>query len=151
MFTRILVPLDGSKTAEGVLPYVISEASHHDAVVVLLRVIAPLRQSLMTIPSVMSKAYEQVQVIAEEYLETVTDKLQKEGLTVETIVERGSPALITLQVAEEGGCDLIILGSHGETSQSQWRFGSVANKIIKSRSPIPMLIIGTHLKSIPVN
>ena len=80
------------------MPYVISEAKHHDAAVLLLRVIAPLRQSLMTIPSVMDQVYGQVQTIAEEYLERVAGQLQLEGLTVEKMVTRGTPALRILQV-----------------------------------------------------
>ena len=69
MFKRILVPLDGSKNAEKVLPIVIEEARLHQAVVVLLRVVAPLRQSLMSSPNILRAAYEQIQSIAEDYLQ----------------------------------------------------------------------------------
>ncbi|MCJ7702027.1 MAG: hypothetical protein MUO62_10620 [Anaerolineales bacterium] len=66
------MPLDGSENAEKVLPYVIAEARIHGAAVVLLGVIAPLRQSLMSSPSVLNLVYKQVDRIAEDYLVITT-------------------------------------------------------------------------------
>lgn len=141
MFKRILVPLDGSQTAEGVLPVVITEAKLHGASIMLLRVIAPLRQSLMSIPSVMEQVYSQVEHIAGSYLEVVADKIRSEGLVVEIVVDRGRPARRTLAIAQESECDLIIIGTHGETADHQWRFGSVANKVVKAKLPIPVMVV----------
>jgi nucleotide-binding universal stress UspA family protein len=143
MFKRILVPLDGSKTAEKVLPMVVEEAQLHGAAVVLLRVIAPLRQSLMTSPNILAQVFKQVDLIAQENLEEVAEKIRAEGLEVETIIERGPPARLTIEIAQENACDLIVIGTHGETGAHQWRFGSVANKIIRAKSPITIMIITT--------
>ena len=87
------MPLDGSEAAEKVLAIVVSEARLHEATIVLLRVIAPLRQSLMASPSAIKQVYKQVERIAQEYLEKVAEKIRNEGLQVETIRERGPPAL----------------------------------------------------------
>jgi nucleotide-binding universal stress UspA family protein len=144
MFKRILVPLDGSDNAEKVLPTVIREAGYHNATVVLLRVIAPLRQSLMASPSVIDKAFVQLAEIAKDYLEGIGERLQKEGLEVEVIVEQGYPAQWALNTAKDQECDLLIIGTHGETGSEEWRFGSVANKIIKAKLHIPMLVIPTN-------
>jgi len=143
MFNRILVPLDGSETAEKVLPMVVTEARLHGAVVVLLRVIAPLRQSLMASPKVIAEVFKQVELIAQDNLEEIAEKIRVEGLEVETIIERGPPARRTLEIAQENACDLIIIGTHGETGMHQWRFGSVANKIIRAKSTITIMIITT--------
>ncbi len=143
MFKRILVPLDGSKTAEKVLPVVVAEARIHGAVVVLLRVIAPLRQSLMTSPNILAQVFKQVDMIAQDNLEEVAEKIRTEGLEVETIIERGPPARRTIEIAQEIACDLIVIGTHGETGMHQWRFGSVANKIIRAETSITLMIITT--------
>jgi nucleotide-binding universal stress UspA family protein len=129
MFKRILVPLDGSETAEKVIPFVITEAQLHDAMVVLLRVIAPLRRSLMSIPSVMTTVYEQVNIIAADYLEECSAKVKAAGLQVEVVIERRPPGMKIVQSARDHNCDLIIIGSHGESNSVRWRFGSVANKV----------------------
>ncbi len=143
MFNRILVPLDGSETAEKVLPMVVTEARLHGAVVVLLRVIAPLRQSLMASPNILAQVLKEVELIAQDNLEEIAEKIRAEGLEVETIIERGPPARRAVEIAEKNACDLIILGTHGETGMHQWRFGSVANKIIRAESPITIMIITT--------
>jgi nucleotide-binding universal stress UspA family protein len=143
IFKRILVPLDGSETAEKVIPFVIAEAKLHGASLVLLRVIAPLRRSLSTIPSILGRVYEQVDAIAEDYLEKISKTILAEGLEVQRMIEHGPPAQTIIDVAQQTDCDLIILGSHGETNATQWRLGSVANKVIKVRSDISILLITT--------
>lgn len=143
MINQILVPLDGSKTAEKILPFVMTEARLHEAEVILLRVVAPLRQSLMASPSIINQAYKQIDHIAKDYLEIIAEKLQTEGLIVNIHVGHGSPALRILEIAIERDCDLIMIGTHGETSSLQWRFGSVANKIIKAKSNIPLMVVPT--------
>jgi nucleotide-binding universal stress UspA family protein len=143
VFKRILVPLDGSETAEKVIPFVISEAKLHGGSVLLLRVIAPLRRSLSTSPSILGHVYEQVEQIASDYLDRISDTIQAEGIEVENLIEHGTPAQTIIETAEQNGCDLIILGSHGETNAAQWRVGSVADKVLKAKSLISILLVTT--------
>ena len=144
MFNRILVPLDGSQNAVKVLPIVAAEARSHRAVVILLRVIAPLRQSFMASPSLITQIFKEVELIAKDYLEEVAEKLRVEGLEVETIITKGQPAQQIHEIAQSQLCDLIIIGTHGETGNPQWRSGGVAIKIIRAQSPIPILVITTQ-------
>ena len=144
MFKRILVPLDGSKTAEKVLPTVIAEARLHGAVVVLLRVIAPLRQSFMASPNMLAQVLGELDLIAKENLEEVAVNIRSEGLEVETIIERGHPAEKIYEIAQNELCNLIIIGSHGETGNPRWRTGNIANKILRTQSPIPNLLVTTQ-------
>ncbi|MFV1949670.1 MAG: universal stress protein [Anaerolineales bacterium] len=76
-------------------------------------------------------------------MEEITEKIRAEGIEVETIIERGPPARRTIEIAQEIACDLIVIGTHGETGMHQWRFGSVANKIFRAKSPITSMIITT--------
>ena len=144
MFERIFVPLDGSKAAEGVLPFVVAEAEFHGAAVVLFRAIAPLRQSLMASPRAIENAYNQIEQIAQDYLEKVSAELESSQITVETMVKKGAPALKIIEGATAKECDLIIIGTHGETGSAQWRFGGIANKVVKAETSIPILIIPTR-------
>lgn len=143
MFKRILVPLDGSNNAERVLPIAITEARLHGATLLLLRAIAPLRNSLMLIPSIADHVFEQIDEIAENYLEKVAGKIQSERIEVETMIKHGPPAQCIIEIAKDNECDLVIIGSHGETGALQWRFGSVANKVIKANLSIPIIIMTT--------
>ncbi len=143
MFKQILVPLDGSEVAEGVIPYVITEAKLHGAKVLVLRVIAPLRQSLMASPSAIEHAYEQMDRFATDYLETISTRFSREGVEVEPILEKGRPAQKIIDTARDLECDLIVIGAHGESGTGQWRFGGVANKVVKAKTAIPVLVIPT--------
>ena len=142
-FKKILVPLDGSETAEKVIPFVISEAQLHGASVLLLRAIAPLRRSLSTSTSILGQIYEQVDSIAADYLEKLLKTIRAEGIEVESVIEHGTPAQTIIDIAQQHECDLIILGSHGETNSDQWRIGSVADKVLKARSDFSILLVTT--------
>jgi nucleotide-binding universal stress UspA family protein len=143
MFCRILVPLDGSAIAEAVLPFVKDEARCHNARIVLIRVIAPLRSSLMMVPSLIEQATETSLQITTEYLEDVASRLRGDGLDVEIVLRHGPPAQTIIEFAEEGGCDLIIIGSRGETGALRWRFGGVASKVVRARTTMPVLVVTT--------
>lgn len=143
MFKKILVPLDGSEIAEKAVPFVISEAQKHNAKIIVIRVIPPLRASVMSIPSVVEKVDQEVEGIVKDYLEEITSSLRTQGLDVETAIEKGKPAECILQYAKRTGCDLIVIGTYGYTRAIKWRTGSVANNILRARMDIPILIIPT--------
>jgi nucleotide-binding universal stress UspA family protein len=84
-----------------------------------------------------------VDLIAQDNLEEIAEKIRAEGIEVETLIKRGPPAWLTIEIAQEIACDMIVIGTHGETGMHQWRFGSVANKIIRAETPITLMIITT--------
>jgi nucleotide-binding universal stress UspA family protein len=143
MYCRILVPLDGSEKAEKVLPIVKDEARCHNATIVLMRVIAPFRSSVMMVPSLLEQATEQSIRITQDYLDKIASQLRSESFEVEVEIEHGPPAQKILDFAEESGCDLIIIGTHGETGALQWRFGGVAGKVVRAKTTMPVLVVTT--------
>lgn len=144
MFKRILVPLDGSENAKKVLPVVASEAKCHQAVIVLLHVISPLQHSFMSSPNLHAKVLDELELLTKDTIDLVAEDLRAEGFEVETIIERGQPAVKIYEIAQSENCDLIIIGSHGETGNPRWRTGNIANKILRTQSPIPNLLVTTQ-------
>jgi len=144
MFKRILVPLDGSENSKKVLPIVVTEARCHNAVVILLHVIPPMQHSFMASPNMLAQVLNELELITMENLEEIAIKIRTEGLEVETIIEQGQPAEKIYEIAQSEVCDLIIIGSHGETGNPRWRTGNVANKILRTQSPIPNLLVTTQ-------
>lgn len=144
MFKRILVPLDGSENAKKVLPIAVTEAKCHNAVVVLLHVISPLQRSFMASPNMLAQVLDELELITKDNIEEVAMKIRTEGLEVETIIKRGHPAEKIYEIAQSEVCDLIIIGSHGETGNPRWRTGNIANKILRTQSPIPNLLVTTQ-------
>jgi universal stress protein A len=63
-----------------------------------------------------------------------------ESVAVEYLVADGLPAEEIVRVAEERGCDLIVMGTHGRTGLSRLVLGSVAAEVMR-RAPCPVLTL----------
>lgn len=136
MFKKILVPLDGSKLAEGILPRVEWLAKIHDAEVTLLRVALA-----HTFPG-MDPVQHQVNVVreAEEYLAKVEANLKSVGVKkVSSVVRYGNDAQEIVDHARDREFDLIAMSTHGRTGLSQFVLGSVAAKVIHTAT-VPILL-----------
>jgi len=135
MFKKILVPLDGSKLAEGIIPRVEWLAKTHDGEVTLLRVALA-----HTLPGV-DPVEHQVKVVreAEEYLAKVEKNLKSVGVKVESVVRYGHDAQEIVAHAKDRGFDLIAMSTHGRTGMTEWVLGSVASKVIHVAT-VPILL-----------
>lgn len=135
MFKKILVPLDGSKVAEGILPRVEWLAKIHGAEVTLLRVALA-----HTFPGT-DPVQHQLNVVreAEEYLGKVEENLKSVGVNVNSVVRYGHDAQEIVDHARDRGFDLIAMSTHGRTGLTQFVLGSVAGKIIHTAT-VPILL-----------
>ncbi len=97
----------------------------------------------MASPNMLAQVLDELELMTKDNIEEVAMKIRTEGLEVETIIERGHPAEKIYAIAQTEGCDLIIIGSHGETGNPRWRTGNIANKILRTQSPIPNLLVTT--------
>jgi len=141
MFTKILVPLDGSELAARILPQVEDLARSEQAEIALITVgsisgMAPLAK---TDPSIIDKAVRALKSAAEKYLSAAANDLKAKGLKVNWIYREGIPAQEILQYAAEASCDLIAMATHGR-GEIAWMLGSVAEKVI-SHASIPVLLM----------
>jgi len=125
MYKRILVPLDGSKLAEGALPYAEGVATRLHSEVILLTVCAP------------GDCFE---LPLKAYLEKRAGELSSLGIKTSPVVVQGNAANEILNFAEKNDINLIIISTHGHTGPSIWPLGSIANKILQ-KSRIPLLLI----------
>ncbi|MBI4180327.1 MAG: universal stress protein [Chloroflexi bacterium] len=155
MFQKIVVPLDGSKLAECVLEHVEQLTNNgKTSEVVLVSVTesitgvvartddARLSRPLMAVPSTTETPVSigKKQQQAEKYLDKIAHRLDKKGIKVHFEVLIGNPAEEIVRYAQENGCGLIALASHGRSGVSRWAFGSVADKILRASS-VPVLIV----------
>jgi nucleotide-binding universal stress UspA family protein len=68
------------------------------------------------------------------------------GIAVEPRLEYGDPAAVILQVAQEIGAELIVLGTHGRTGLRRLLMGSVAEWVVR-RAPCPVLTVRTAVQA----
>ncbi len=145
MYKRILVPLDGSKISEQVLPYVSAFASVLGSEVELIRCIEPISEE-MADPAhgiFLDRVVESFLARAKEYLGSVGEPLRRAGLNVSAIAQEGDPATKILEQAEKEPTTLIAMSTHGRSGMTRWVLGSVTSKVLQATDN-PMLVIHPH-------
>lgn len=142
MYTRILVPLDGSRLAEQVLPYVRLLGMAEGVRVVLQRVIEPAPPDLIGFTQRISPAEITANIAgkAQEYLGEVAESLKGKGLNVSCLVSEGAPATCIADEANREANTLIAMCTHGYSGVTRWVMGSVSDKVLHATSN-PLLII----------
>ena len=105
MYTRVLVPLDGSELAEAILPFAEQVAGPLDAEVVLLRVVEPIlpAEAIASAGVVTPDSLALRELDGKRYLSEVERRLSKKALRVRTRVTLGPPAEAILATARTTG------------------------------------------------
>ncbi len=152
MYHSILVPLDGSETAEKILPHVKALARCTGAEIVLLRAPVPSPSSATlnalavnptggVLPPEFS--FEELVEETEEYLARVHDDLDKQGFDVRIVMAEGEPAEQIIQVAQQENVDLIAMCTHGRTGLGRFVWGSITEDVLH-HSNRPLLLVCAH-------
>jgi nucleotide-binding universal stress UspA family protein len=134
--TRILVPLDGSATAEAALPVALGLARTSGANLIVLRVTevrfdqepAPVDAGLAPIRE------------AEVYLRAIRERLGQGGAKVATVIWQGSPAAGIVKAARHYQADVVVMTTHGRTGRDREMFGSVAEAVLRGVA-VPVLVV----------
>jgi nucleotide-binding universal stress UspA family protein len=149
MYKKILIPLDGSKTAEAVLPLARSWCTKLKVPVELIAVVdtAELARSL----SAVERFYKNKVVDEEtrrcgEYLERAPKNFFPDGC--KSRLEKGSTADIIIDTAAADKGTLIMMATHGRSGLSRWLLGSVAEKVLRGTSN-PLLLVRSSDKARP--
>lgn len=129
LYQKILVPLDGSELAERALQPAITIAQSMSAALILLQVVPPI---MLTVdPQLYAQISRQSEDAAIAYLHQVQASLADSASEVQSLMVNGPAAATIIQVAQEQGCDLVIMSSHGRSGPGRWVYGSVAEKVLR--------------------
>jgi len=141
MYRKILVPLDGSKVAEGVLPHAKALAYSEGAELILLTVGAnPALDFVFSDPGLAQSAVDEQEERSKKYIAGIENELKATGVKTSTQLRIGSVADVILGVAEELDVDVIAMSTHGRTGPARWLLGSIAERVVRN-SKIPILLI----------
>ena len=140
----ILLPLDGSATAEQALPEAQTLALANQAQLLLVQVIQTLdegSQRLLFKDETAAKAtFAAWRGQAEEYLAGVAARVTAAGVRSDYRVMVDNPDHAICAMSNHA--DLIVMGTHGRSGLSRWVYGSVANKVLRGTS-CPLLLVHT--------
>jgi nucleotide-binding universal stress UspA family protein len=145
MYTKILVPLDGSETAECVFPSLrwLMKVSKVDEVT-LIRVVEPFRAGMGVDGSVPPEEREAIdedaEALARDYLEKVAARFKAPGVTLTPVVLEGKPAEAVGEYAAAHDVDLILMATHGYSGLQRILRGSTADAILHA-AHVPVLLV----------
>jgi nucleotide-binding universal stress UspA family protein len=132
--TTLIVPLDGSAHAEAALPFAEDLAHRLSGEIILARAV-PFAGAIVD-----DKAPPTGEVEARAYLGNLTQRLQAEGLAVQSRAFDGPPVEYILELASQTPHSLVVLTTHGRSALARWFVGSVAEGIVRATS-VPALVI----------
>jgi nucleotide-binding universal stress UspA family protein len=143
---RALVPLDGSKEGEAVIPYIEELASRLKVEVILLQVLARGFNTLYNYYALTEQQLESDKAIATAYLAKVGARLKEKGITVVTEerlgieIRYGNAAEEIIQLADERHADIVAMTTHGRSGVRRQVFGSVAERVLREGNT-PLLLV----------
>jgi nucleotide-binding universal stress UspA family protein len=155
MKERILVPLDGTKAGEAVIPklegLVFGSVPGAEVEVTLLRIIPIVNFNVLTRDERAQLPYsesdrKELYRNALIYLEKVAGNLRSKGFKVKTMVKIGPAAEEIIKAAHEISASLIAMATHGLSGILRWARGSVADEVIRREGTIPVLTVHTPRK-----
>ena len=141
-FSKILVPVDFSSYASEAIQYAAELSKRYQAPVTLAHV---YQSSQYAMPEGFG-AYAPdflARVLTELKKHTDTARMAAEAagaLQPEARVVQGDVSSEIVKLANEGGYDLIVMGTHGRTGASHLLMGSIAEKVVR-RARCPVLTV----------
>jgi len=143
-YTKVMVPIDFSDTSRKAFYVALKYAKVFDADTYVLHVLEPL-DTFDTTAKVEAQS-EQVARVEEGVKRRVNDLFERAGLAevdrrrVHIVIRAGKPWKEILTAAAEKGVDLIVMGSHGQTSFKDVIIGSTTERVVR-KAPCHVLCV----------
>lgn len=138
---KILLAVDGSEYTRRMLSYL---ATHHEALgtrnsYTVFHAVLPVppHAASFVSPSMLRGYYDDE---ASRVLDPIRTLLAEKGIEASFVHHAGHPDKEIADVAEKGGYDLVIMGSHGHGALSNLVLGSVATKVLANCN-VPVLLV----------
>jgi nucleotide-binding universal stress UspA family protein len=146
MFQTIVVGTDGSETARKAVAAAVDLAKAVGASLDIVSAYEPVSSQRLREESRQAPEDTQWSINPREdveaTLEDAKESIGDAGVDLQTFAREGDPADAILDVAEERGADLIVVGNKGMTGAKRFLLGSVPNKV-SHHAPCSVLIIRT--------
>jgi len=144
MYSRVVVPLDGSEIASMALDHARNLARQNQIPILIVRAIDPSladQVGLIGVRPVFNKIdvmLDQEQSETSIFVDQHVQKLTNDGFQASGSVVWGTPAAAIASVLKDG--DVIVMTTRGRTGAKRWFLGSVAEDLLK-RTQVPVLLV----------
>jgi nucleotide-binding universal stress UspA family protein len=144
MYTKILVPVDGSPTAEHGLREALSLAAELKSQLVLLHVVDDYPLMIdSAAAATFGETRRHVLQLGEETLSRARGLARDAGVPAEAVLREGvsvRAADVIVEEAAQRGCQLIVMGTHGRRGFNRLAMGSDAEMVVRE-APVPVLLV----------
>ncbi|MCX8003889.1 MAG: universal stress protein [Burkholderiaceae bacterium] len=142
MFTKILVPTDGSELSAKAIEGAAQLARRLGAKLVGVTVVEPYSYATLSEyrPESLEDYEARMNQVARERLQRLQTVARGAGVEVETLVAKSfAPYEAIIEAATQHGCDLIVMASHGRRGLNAVLLGSETQKVL-THSKIPVMV-----------
>lgn len=130
MYERVLLPTDGSETADRAVDQAIDIANKYDAALHALYVVDETEPVLNVRGS--DESFDRLEDEGEGVVDDVTERARRASVSsVAGSVQQGEPAETILEYVDSNGIDLVVMGTHGRSGLDRHLLGSVAEKVVR--------------------
>ena len=140
MFTKILVPTDGSEYSRRALSVALEVARKFNAEIILLNVLITPEVLGYVLTNDETVVQQQFNLNGEATLAATTKNLELEGVKLVRRLKPGYPASVIVDEIISEDIDLVVMGYRGYTSLAGSFMGSVSQKVLAKTSR-PVLLI----------
>ena len=142
MQSQVIVPLDGSASAEAILPHALLFAQRGQSILTLLQIVTPSGLPGVRDRMIPDNWSEGEEIWGQDYLASMVRRLQSSGVTVQTRHPEASLAgqAIVSYTKHQPQTQLIALTTHGRSAAGRALFGSVAEQVFASVSTSLLLL-----------
>lgn len=143
MYKNILIPTDGSELSSMAAAHAVELAKHFGAKLVVLTVTSPwaaiaIGEIAVALPE--AEYDTRANKNAEAFLKVVTEQAEAAGVSYDAVHARNvNPYEAIVETAEQKGCDLIVMGSHGRRGVEGFLLGSETVDVL-THSKVPVLV-----------
>ena len=137
-YRKILLPVDGSESAQNAMRMGLELARLFGAEVTALSVVDMASFSQTAQGYMLPDMYAYVDQAAEASVKEVVNEGESMGVKVKGVVSRGSPPQDIIERSKDH--DLIVMGTRGRSGVSHALLGSVAEKVVRFAS-CPVMVI----------
>ena len=145
MYSKVIVPLDGSELSERSLPYARMIAGALSIPIELVEAFDVLPPAVHTEGTRLAtqRMHEAAQEQSKDYLGRVRAELRDQGYVATATTLHGEPAQAIVHWVGDDPDALVIMSTHGRGGIARWALGSVADKVLHLIPNAMLLIRGT--------
>lgn len=152
MYAKILVPVDGSATAQAGLAEAIKLARLSGGQIQLLHVLDLQPMAMLAGAGVATtqQTFDQLRDGGQDLLAQARAEVEAAGVPVQVLLQEAMAARVADLVVEQArqwGAELIVLGTHGRRGIGRALLGSDAEQVLR-QAPVPVLLVrggeGSH-------